>query len=782
MQIFAHRLARSFSGTARFLRHAIVVAMLAGTATVLAGVAPAAQAQAQSYRFSSIVVRGNQNIDTATILSHAAIARGRTLSAAQVNEAYKRVLATGLFETVDFTPRGSRLVIRVKEYPIINRISVEGNRRIKDDTALALFKSKPRLVFSPSVVEADANALIGKYRELGLSSASVTPRIIRRPNNRVDLVFEVQEGRVVEVERLSFVGNRAFSDRRLRRVLATKQAGALRALIRQDNFVEDRIKLDKVLLSDFYHARGYADFQVLSVSSEFSRQRNGFFVTFNLREGQQFRIGKVTVSSEVEGVDADDFRALARLREGAVYSPVKIDNVIARMEILAEKKGLNLVRVEPRISRNDRDLTLDVDFALVEGPRILVERIDISGNTTTLDRVIRRQFRLVEGDPFNPRQIREAAARIRALGLFSASSVQARQGSAPDKVLVDVNVTEQNTGSLTFGAAYNFTTGFGLTAKFSERNFLGRGQTLKFDAVLGLDNANGGMTFVEPALLGRDVAFRFDGEYRQTQFDYTNYDTRKLLLRPSVTFPLSENARLGLRYTLARNQILNVDPASSPVLMAEAAAGAPWTSAFGYTVSYDTRATGLHPGSGVLLRFAQDYAGLGGSVRYLKSTATLGAQLKVLNDEVTLRATLEGGRLDSLGGVSNLNDRFFLSNTNLRGFAPAGVGPRDLTVGNRDALGGNLFAVARFETEFPLGLPTEVGLSGGVFYDVGSVWGLDNTNGGLVDDAMHLRSSVGFSLFWRTPIGPLRFNFSRALQKLPYDRPQNFDLTISTEF
>lgn len=742
----------------------------------------AGTAEAQNYRFSSFSVQGNENIQDQTIIGQVGIAPGQSISAAQLNDAYQRVLNTGLFENVEFLPRGGQLVIRVTEYPAINRVSVEGNSRINDEQAMTIITSRPRHVFSPNIVEQDAIALTQAYRDQGRLSATVTPRMIERSNNRVDVVFEVHEGRVVEIERLSFVGNRVFADRRLRRVLETKQAGTLRGLIRQDTFEERRIEFDKVLLRDFYQARGYVDFQTLSVSSEFSRERNAFFLTFNVREGQQFRFGNITTISEYPDVDADDFRSLARIRSGRVYDPQSVDTAIARMESLALRQGHNLLRVDPRVTRNDRDLTLDIEFVLVQGPRIFVERIDIEGNATTLDRVIRRQFKLVEGDPFNPREIREAAARITALGLFAAAEVQARDGTAEDQVIVDVDVAEQDTGSLSFGAAYNFTTGVGFTANFKERNFLGRGQTLNFDVNIGLDNANGGVTFIEPAFLGRDLVFRFDGEYRQTEYDYTDYDTRTVLVKPAFGFPVGRNTRLGVSYTFKSDQLLNVDAGSSSILMTEEAGGATSSHALGYAITYDNRRSGLNPNAGILLSFGQDFAGLDGGTTFIKSSATLGAETKILNDAVTLRATLEGGSLDSLGGTSGLNDRYFLDASKLRGFAPSGVGPRDLTVANQDALGGNMFAVARFETEFPLGIPEEFGITGGMFYDIGSVWGLDNTNAGAVDDSMYLRSSVGLSLFWSTPIGPLRFNFSQVLDKQSYDEVQNFDLTISTTF
>lgn len=739
-------------------------------------------ALAQSYVFSSVVVTGNERVADSTVIAYASVPLGKSVTAGELDAAYQRVLASGLFETVTFSPKGSRLLIAVTENPVVNRISVEGNSAISDEAAKEFIKTTPSRIYNAAQVEQDALALTNAYRDRGRYSATVTPKIIRRSNNRVDVVFEVHEGRVVEVERISFVGNKAYPDSRLRRVLLTKQAGILRALVRSDTFAADRIALDKQVLHDFYLARGFVDFRILSVSSEFSRERNAFFITYNIQEGQRFRFGKATVSSDLPEVDAGKFEKLISVRPGSIYNPQDVDRTISRMETAATKMGLSFVRVEPRVTRNDRDLTLDIDFALTRGPRIFVERIDINGNVTTLDRVIRRQFHIAEGDPFNPREIREAAARIRALGLFSATDVQARKGSADDQVLVDVSVEETTTGSLSFGATYSLSTGVGLTAKFSERNFLGRGQTLNFDFILGIDNSQGGLTFIEPALLGRDLQFRFDGQYRETQYTYTNYDTRTIQFSPSIDFPVGERTRLGLRYSATNNKIFHVSANSSPVLKAEAAAGALLTSAVGYSVSYDTRGFGSNPDTGVLLRVGQDFAGLGGNAKYIKTTATLGAETSVLNRDIKLRATLEGGALTMFGSDSRLTDRFFLTSSRMRGFQPAGVGPRDLTVANKDALGGNYFAVARLESEFPLGLPPEVGLTGGFFFDIGSVWGLDNTNGGAIDDSMHLRSTAGASIFWRTGIGPLRFNFSKVLKKLPYDKEQTFDLTLSTSF
>lgn len=739
-------------------------------------------AEAQQYRFSSVSIEGNQRIEPSTILSYAGIARGSNVSGAELNDAYQRILGSGLFESVDIEPRGSRLVIKVTEFPTINKINFEGNRRLKDDALSGIIQSQSRRVFNPSTAERDASQIAEAYSVQGRVTATVNPRIIRRSDNRVDLVFEVFEGGLTEIERLGFAGNQVYSDGRLRRVLETKQAGLLRAFVKKDTFVPDRIEFDKQVLRDFYLSRGYVDFRTTGVNAELARERDGYFVTFNVEEGQQFRFGAISTVSEVDGADADEFQAALKVRPGVVYSPSLVENSIARLERLAIKKGLNFVRVEPRISRNDRDLTLDVEFALVRGPRVFVERIDIEGNATTLDKVVRRQFKIVEGDPFNPREIRESAERIRALGFFGESDVQAREGSSPDQVIVDVDVEETTTGSLTFGGTYSTATGPGAVVKYNENNFLGRGQKLSLALTTGVDNRQYSLSFAEPAFLGRDLRFGFDLSYVETDNQNAVYDTALGRFRPSFEFPVSENGRVQLRYTLDMSELTGLGPTAGALITAEAARGKEWNSALGYTYSYDTRRTGLNPNAGILLEFGQDFGGLGGNNQFVKSTAKAIGQTKILNEEVTLRATLEGGMLNYLNGSGRVTDRFFMGSSVMRGFEPGGIGPREVSGATNDALGGNMFVVARFEAEFPLGLPEEYGIRGGLFYDVGSLWSLDQTNANVINEKFAARQVVGASIFWKTPVGPLRFNFTKALSKQTGDQEQTFDLSISTEF
>ncbi|MGB1265380.1 MAG: outer membrane protein assembly factor BamA [Nereida ignava] len=759
----------------------------AGLAAVTAGFMSGA-VYAQSFTFDNVEIEGNARVEAATILSFAGISRGETISAGQLNDAFQRVLSSGLFEDVVLTPRGSTLVIEVAEFPTINQINVEGNRRLKDEVVQSLIASQPRRVYSPSVAEQDAELIAQAYAEQGRLAATVKPSIIRRSDNRVDLVFEVTEGRVVEVERLSFTGNRAYSDRRLRRVLQTKQAGIFRQVVSRDTFIEDRVNFDRQVLSDFYASRGYVDFNIQGVSSELTRERDAFLITFDVEEGQQFRLGKVNVESLLDDVDAAAFENALKVGRSPVYSPNLIDINIARLERRALELGLNFVRADPRVTRNDRDLTLDVTFELTRGDRIFVERIDIEGNSTTLDRVIRRQFKVVEGDPFNPREIRNSAERIRALGYFGNAGVQAREGSSPNQVVIDVDVEEQPTGSLSFGASFGTANGFGLTAELRERNFLGRGQSVS----LGFNTTDGSeslsFSFNEPAFLDRELGFGLSGSYGTTDSDFAAYNTESARLSPSINFPVSENGRLSLRYSLGFEEVLDVSDGSdarlesSDLLQQDQAKGRETVSSVGYTYSFDSRTTGLNPDAGVIFRFSQDFAGVGGDKEYLRSTFFAGATTKVLSDEVTLRAVFEGGALNSLNDTTSAVTDRFGSSGRLRGFEPGGFGPRDRTAPANDALGGNYYAVVRLEADFPIGLPEEYGISGGVYLDAGSVWGLDDDLSGTIDDSFSLRSAIGVSIFWNTAIGPLRFNFSKPLEFEDFDKTETFDLSVSTSF
>jgi outer membrane protein insertion porin family len=771
--------------------------LIAAAAVLLVALLAAAPSWAQGVAsFSRIDVAGNQRIEADTIRVFAGIEPGQAVTPEELNLAVRRLFETGLFEDVTVMPEAGRLVITVVENPSINRIAFEGNRSLDDEDLAAVVELRSRQAFSVAGAEADAQRIIDAYRAAGRFGAEVTPVIIRLPDNRVDLVFQIAEGRSTRVQRVNFIGNQVFSDNRLRRVVGTSQANILSSVLGTGSYDADRLELDREQLRQFYLERGFVDIQVRSATAEFARDRNAFFVTFTVSEGPRYDFGEIGVASSVPGLDPVEFEPLlAPLLGGGVYNARLVERVIERIAFQAGQEGYAFLEVRPRITKNEAELTVDIVFDLVEGERVFIERIDISGNTRTLDRVIRRQFRVVEGDAFNTREIRNAENRILALDYFSNVAVTVDEGSAPSRALVGVVVEEQPTGSLNLGGSFSSSEGFAAQISITERNFLGRGQTVSAAVTASTQFTNVDFTFIEPALFDRDLLGGFSIFYRDRDYDETAYNTSNIGFIPRVGFPVSENGRLTLRYTISQDEISDVTLDTSRIIQEEE--GSEITSAIGGTYVFDRRNSPVDPSAGFILTLSQDFAGLGGDATYSKTSGVARAYASLFDEDVILSAALEGGMLFSQDG-SNVTQRFITGGDAFRGFARNGVGPRDIC-GERgrpdctdpqefeaidDPLGGNFLSVLRLDASFPLGPLEQYGIFGGVFSDVGSLWGLDETAGsmGKVDADFYLRATAGLSLFVETPFAPLRFNFARALRKKSFDETENFRFTVATRF
>lgn len=753
---------------------------------------PMLGAYAEGYSFSGVTVTGNARIEDQTVQSYAKIPVGERLNDGDLNEAYQNILSSGLFETVEFNVKGDQLEIGVVEYPTINRINFEGNARISDDVLTRVIQSQSRRVFNPIKAVADADTIAEAYAQQGRLAARIAPKIIKQANNRVDLVFEVFEGGVVEVERIGFVGNKTFSDSRLRRVLATKQAGLISSFISSDSYVEDRIAVDRQRIEDFYRARGFVDARVTSAGAQLTQDRGAHFLTFTIVEGRQFTIGTLDVKSEIPGVDAAPFLDAIAGKSGKAFDPAIIDRDVTRLELKALRLGQDFVKVTPRFDRNVKAQTINVTYDLTPAPKVFVERINITGNTATLDRVIRQQIKMVEGDPFNPRALREAEDRLRALNIFQDVEASVRDGSKSGQVMIDMKITEKPTGSLSLGGTYSSSLGVGAIIRYNELNFLGRGQELS----LAVSNASTaqvyGMKFIEPALLGRDVRLTLDFAFERTDNQTGSYDTEIARALPELRFPLSESIGFTTRAGLQAERIFNPSNLFSSVINIDVGKGRVTRALIGYGLDYDSRRTGIDPNTGFTLKFNQDLAGLSSDTLFLKTGVVATAQRKLFNDQLVLRSTFEGGVLSFQKGKSLVTDRYFLSTDQMRGFDLGGIGPREIGPLVNESIGGNKFAVMRFEAQFPLGLPEEYGISGGLFYDLGSVWDSGTSLPGctsstptvncITSNDFRLRQSIGASLFWTTPIGPLRFNFSKALAKEEFDVEREFEVTISAQF
>ena len=753
--------------------------------------------------FDRVDVVGNQRMSADTVRSIARIQTGVRVRLWEINDAVQRLHQSDLFENVTVRPEGNRLIIEVEERPTINQIAIEGNEILNDEVLLSLVTSEPRQTFSPARAEADAQSIVDAYMAAGRLSAEVTPRIIRRSENRVDLVFEVFEGGIVEIARVGFVGNRSYSDSRLRRVLATKQANLLSWLFRSDTFIEERLESDRALLEEFYRTRGFIDFEILSVTSELTRERDGFLVTFRLREGAQFFFGEITISSRLPEVNVDAFADLVDISPGEIFDEELLEDLLDDINLRTNELGYAFVQTAHSVTRINETQTVDINVELVRGPRQFIERIEISGNSTTLDHVIRREFRVVEGDPFNRREILRAQDRIRALGYFSNVSVDTRPGSTPEQAIVEVRVEERPTGSLTFGVSYATDEGVAGNVALREANFAGRGQKVGVSLSVGKADNTFSFSFEEPRFLDRDLAVGVSVYHERNTSDSFSYNSREIGMRPRVSFPVSASARLELSYVLNQAKLEqrtengetnnNISP-----LVGDSGLGKTLTSAVGARYVLNETDSVFQPSEGYRFSIGQTFAGLGGDVRYSKTSANFTAYSSLLKGDVILSSELEAGVFVPIGMDSRVTDRFFLGGDSFRGFQTFGIGPRDE---NNSPLGGKYFAIARLEGTFPLGLPDEVGLTGGIFVDAGSLWGLDlesapapdgyeNCEDAAGDDTcvavspgFDLRSSTGFALYWNTAIGPLAFNFSRPLKYVKgVDRTERFRLTIGTRF
>ena len=737
---------------------------------------------AQTISISEIEIVGNQRIEANTIQSYISLSQGKVFEADEINAAYQRVLKSGLFESVEFEEIDGILRVRVVEYPTINRIYFEGNVRIEDAALEKALESREKYVLNAQIVEQDRKNIAETYALMGRLAARVTPKVIKKSDNRVDLIFEIFEGGVIEIEKIGIVGNKIYSDRRLRRILSTKQAGPFRAFIRSDTFIEERIEFDKKVLNDFYNSRGFVDFRVNSVNAELTEEKDGYFVIFNITEGQQFVVGDVSVETKITQVDVDEYFNIVKVKKGVTYSAQLVDLDVERLERLALKNELNFFTVQPKVTKDPSSLSLNVKYLIERGPRVILERINVTGNTATLDRVIRRQFRAAEGDPFSARSIRQATDRIRSLGFFESVDVSANQGSAKDSVIVDISVKEKPTGSVSLGGSYSTSSGFGLLLEYAERNFLGRGQDFRLKYNSGVGSRTYSLGFVEPEFLSPDLSLGFTSKFTETEKDNSNYDTTILDVSPRVSFPISDYAKIAVSIGYNETELRNPVNVGS-IIQSEVDLGQEESAYSKVTYTYNTLRDGLDPNFGLLIKLSQEISGFTGDGESSKTSALAMLQRKVLNEEVLVKGTIEGGVLNY--GNSRVTDRFFLGSALMRGFEPGGIGPREIVNdGNliNDALGGNTFAVFSLEAEFSLGLPAEYGIDGGLFFDVGNLWSLDNVNENVIYDGGSWRSVLGASLFWKTPIGPLRFNFSRPLKKETFDREQNFDLTIRTQF
>ena len=738
----------------------------------------------QEDTISSIIVDGNKRITSETIIAISKIEKGALYSPSQLNSALQLIKKSTFFKTATVSFVNNILTINVVENPTINTINFEGNSTLKDENLSELIFSKERQTLSISKTEKDSDVIASAYADTGRISASITPKIVELSDNRVDLIFEITEGRITEVEKITFTGNRIFSDFRLKGVISTKQAGIFRRFINSDIYAEDKLNYDTELLQNFYINKGYIDFE-LDSSIELTRKKDAFLINHSIKEGQQYNYSEINFDISDVNIDNKSLIKLNRIKSGSVFDRRRIPKLLEEIDIYLTKNGINFIEPVPIINRNDTELTMDVTIQLQKTKKIFVERIEVEGNSTTIDEVIRLQFDFAEGDPFNRRKILNAVDRIRGLGFFSNVETSTREGSSPEKIIIEVKLTEKPTGSLGIGAGFNSSDGSVFTFNINERNFLGKGQTIKLDLSSSKIEKELSVGLEDPSFLGRNLLAGISFGQKTITPAATPIKTDKQFFAPKIGFPLSRDSNLTLSYRLDQDKVkLTYENAvMSPLIKSDV--GNKTKSAVLLTYNLDKTNSVVSPTAGYNLRITQEINGLGGNVSFSKSSFDVKTYKTLLRDDIVLSSGLSSGII--LGSDAAITNRFFLGGDQLKGFRNQGIGPVDNTFSGSDAngdpLGGKMFASISLEASFPIGVPEEYSVFGGIFLDAGSVWGLDNTQStGTVDDSFKIRSAAGVSLFWDTVIGPLRFNFSRPIKREKYDVIENFRFTVDTRF
>lgn len=725
-----------------------------------------------------IRVEGTQRIEPETVRSYLAIQPGDPYDADRVDRSLKSLFATGLFADVTLRREGDALVVRVVENPIINRIAFEGNSKLEDETLQQEIQLRPRVVYTRTKVQSDVKRILDLYRRNARFAATVEPKVIPLDQNRVDLVFEIDEGPTTGIKGITFIGNKRFTDGQLREVIQTTESRWWRFLTTDDSYDPDRITYDRELLRRFYLSEGYAEFRVLSAVAELAPERDGFYVTYTLDEGERYKFGKIDIATELKNLDPEDLRPFLAMKEGDWYNADLIEKTINQITDAVGNRGYAFVDVRPRPTLNRDQHVVDLVFDVNEGPRVFVERIDVVGNVRTLDKVIRREFRLVEGDAFNTSRLRRSQQRIRNLGFFKKVEVKNEQGSAPDKTVITVEVEEQSTGELSLGAGFSTTEGPLADISIRERNLLGRGQDLRAAFLISGRTQQIDLSFTEPYFLDRNIAAGFDVfRIERDNQDQSSFDQLSMGGVLRAGFQVTENLRETARYTLRSDDIRNVKPTASRFIRDQE--GERSTSAIGHTLFYDRRDNRLDPTEGYFASLSNDLAGLGGDSRYIRTRVAGGYYYPVAPPSWVLSFTGEVGHIQGLGQDVGIQDRFFIGGDTLRGFKTGGIGPRDVTTG--DALGGNTFGTGSVALQFPLGLPQELGVAGRVFTDFGTLFNLDQSGPGIVDKAS-LRASLGTGVSWKSPFGPIRVDFAVPVVKESFDETELFRISFGTRF
>lgn len=732
-----------------------------------------------------IIIQGNERIEEDTIKSYLDIHPRVDFNQEALDKSIKKLYASNMFKKVEISVKGKSLIVKVIENPKINLIVFEGNSKLKSKDLESEIILKPRAVYTKAKVQEDVNRIIDLYHKNGRFSAKVIPQIIALPQNRVNLVYKIEEGPVAKIGKIIFVGNNEFSDYRLQAEISSKETHWYYFLSSSDLFNPSRLEYDRELLTRFYQSRGYADFKIISIITNVSEKKERFYITVTVDEGERYDFGKVSIKSELKdkNINLNDLESEITTKENDTYDVKKVEKSVDLLIKRINDQGYAFVDVDPQVWLDQEKKLVNITYFIGESRRVYIDKINIKGNVRTADKVIRREFRLAEGDPYNATKITRSDQRINNLEFFEKANIETARTSDPDKVDLNLNLQEKSTSSLNFAGGFSTTDGPLARVGFSEPNLLGNGQQLDLSFMKAENRFNADMSFTEPYLFDMPLAGGIDlfsSTVGRDSSHYRSYDNKSEGVKFRLGYNLTEYLSHQFYYRFSHNKISNVPDDASDRIKDQV--GEKNTSMIGQSIFYNRLDSNTNPTDGYFISLAQDFAGVGGNIKFLRHTIKSRYYHPIINDDVILILGAEGGMIDGLDDQDvRINDRFFLGGgSSLRGFNYAGVGPRDKD--DLDSLGGNRYYSGTSEVRFPLGFGKEAGLFGAVFVDVGSLYKVDVDKRDEIWDSNSLRSSYGMGIGFTSPMGPIRIHYSVPMSKESYDREKKFDISFTTAF
>lgn len=736
--------------------------------------------------FATIIIKGNTRVDEATIRSYLDVEGLHNKSAKALETSLKRLYASDLFLESSIYYQGKNTIIELKENPLVSNVILSGNKKMEDEILQSEISLKKRTIFTKAKLQNDLKRINEIYLKSGRFLTKVEPKIIQKEQNRIEVIFEIYEGKKAKIADIYFVGNMAFNDEDLATEISTKESQWWKFLSSADTYDSDRIEFDKEKLRRFYTSNGYADFVAISSIAQITPTKDKFFITFLLEEGIKYHVGDVNIVNHIKKFDETVLEKEILIKKGKIYNSDLVEKTIDKATEIMSEKSYAFAHIEPVLKRNRDEKTIDIDFIISETPRIYVNNITITGNTRTIDAVIRRELRIREGDPYNINRINRSKQRLQNLGFFENVEINTQRIADSDKVNLEITIRERKTGELNLGIGYSTVDKVTTSAGIKERNLFGTGQELGVSVQRSFGALNGEVNYTRPYFLDQHISVGFDLFSNQaTRRNTLFYDQDSAGLTVRGNYALSEFLSHQIRYSLSQQSVSNVDDSASVGI--KNLEGSFVSSGVGQSLLYDKRDNRLNPRKGYYFSLSQDFAGIGGDIKTLKHEGSAGYYIPTFSRDFVLKFMAKGGIIEGLGQDVRSNYNFFLGGNNFRGFEFAGMGPRAVVNGTAvggDSIGGKTYFVGTTEFMFPMGLPKELGINGILFNDIGTVKGVDQVNkeGSDVAASNTIRSSVGFSLAWASPMGPIRLDFAKVLKKEQYDRTQNFRFSFGTSF